>query len=67
MDQGKMWSVPAGPLMSTTWAWLCHVPTRNPCHMALYMKPPYFSSGSDGEFSHMDDSSAVLLGLMVKE
>lgn len=53
--------------MSTTWAWFCHVPIRDPCHVALYMKPPYFSSGNDGEFIHMDDSSAVLLGLRVKE
>lgn len=27
--------------------------------------PPYFSSDGDGEFIHMDDSGAMLLGLRV--
>jgi len=53
--------------MSTAWAWFCHVPTRDPCHLAFYMEPASFSSGGDGEFRHMVDSSALLLGLRVKE
>lgn len=62
-----VWSVPASSLMSTAWAWFFHVPTRDTCHLELCMKPPSFSSGGDGEFVHMDGSSAVLLGLRVKE
>lgn len=54
----------------TLWCAPAALPGRDPTIDPSQMAPPlifFSSSGGDGEFIHMDDSGAMLLGLRVNE